>query len=481
MARSIQRHELDIYSKYSLWWRTIRGRRTCLVFVTGVLLLVGGLSCSQHVAEPHYPNVVLISIDTLRRDHCSVHGYSLPTTPVMRELGKQGAVFDLAYAPIATTAPSHATMLTGYYPLAHRLIKNGLTLDDEFETLPELLAPYGYQSYAVVSAFVLDRKFGLAQGFDEYDDRIPLEETSWKKSDFQGQRVPRVPDRRSDFTSDRAIQWLRTRRDPQRPFFMFVHYFAPHYPYVPPPEVAASFVPPDATRHSHEEAVGLYDAEIAFADASIGRLLDELKTLQIDEDTIVVLTADHGEGLKQHGWMFHGIHIYEEAVRVPLIFRFPQQISPGQVFDQPVELTDLTPTILALADIDMPYELFQGMNLAPALRRQSDLDANRAVYLHRRHYNGDYLGEYWAKGELFGIRDREWKYIEGKEENLRQLFNLAKDPLETTNVLDEFPEAATQLAHQLESWKLDQHSAKPIRNEMTNEDIEKLRSLGYIQ
>ena len=356
-----------------------------------------------------------------------------------------------------------------------------LPLRDEIETLPELLRPYGFQTAAVVSAFVLDSKFGLAQGFDKYDDEIPPEETAWKKDDFIGHRVPRGVDRRSDFTTSRAIQWLRTDRDPARPFFLFVHYFAPHYPYVPPSDIAPHFVPAGARRNSFEQRVGLYDAEIAFADAEIGRLIDELQDLEIEADTIVVVTADHGEGLNQHGWMFHGVHIYEEAVRVPLILRFRQRIPAGQVFEEPVEIVDLTPTILDLVGVEFDEEAFQGKNLGPALRGQAKLDPRRPVFLQRRHFNGDYRGTYWVKGELFGIRDGPWKYVEGKEENLRQLFNLDHDPWERTNLIDESPDVARRLAQKLNAWMDRSRNALPVLNQMSEEDIEKLRALGYVQ
>jgi arylsulfatase A-like enzyme len=487
-SRLMEKVRLAMYSKPFVCVAARSCRRIDLATVAFMLLTVGGTSCSRPAAQREYPvqrdfpNVLLISIDTTRRDHCSTYGYQRPTTPVLDELGQQGAVFDLAYAPIATTAPSHATMLTGCYPISHRLIKNGLTLDKDYTTLPEMLRPHGFQSAAVVSAFVLDSKFGLAQGFDHYDDDIPPAETTWKKDELQGLTVPQGSvDRRADFTSSRAIQWLRGQRNPERPFFMLVHYFAPHFPYVPPEEFAQRFVPAGAVRQSMREQVGLYDAEIAYTDTEIGRLLKELETLQIDQNTIVVVTADHGEGLKQHGYMFHAIHIYEEAVRVPLIIRYPPQISAGRRFSEPVEFTDLVPTLLDLLEIDVPAGLFQGTNLAGALRGEAELESDRPVFLHRRHFSGLYRGDQFVKGELFGVRKGDWKYIEGKEENMRQLFNLQDDPLERKNLLNQYPENAQRLVQLLEQWQRTNYNAKPALNNMTDEDIRKLRSLGYVQ
>ena len=450
------------------------------IWIRSVIILsaVGLLSCSE--PQPP-PNIILISIDTTRRDHLSVYGYHLDTTPRLSGLFEEGAKIDMAYSPSATTGPSHTTMLTGAYPIAHRVIKNGLTLGDDVLTLPELLNANGYQTAAVISAFVLDGKFGLSQGFDLYHDDLPISESTHIQALWENQLVSEGFDRRSDYTSSHAIKWLREARDPDRPFFMFVHYFAPHYPYVPPPEFAERFVPEGTLEKSYPAEVGLYDAEIAFTDAEIGRLIDVLDGLGLKDDTIVVVTADHGEGLMQHDWMFHGVHIYEEAVRVPLIFRFPKQIPSRQEISGPVELTDLAPTLLDLIGMDVSEGAYHGRSLAAALRGQSDLDEQRPVFLHRRPFQGDFRGSYWAEGEVFGVREGQWKYLEGKEEKLRQLFDLDQDPKEKENLIEEFPDIAKKLARKIEQWKLAHQSAEGVINQMTDEDIEKLRALGYIQ
>ena len=256
------------------------------IWIRSVIILssVGLLSCSE--PQPP-PNIILISIDTTRRDHLSVYGYHLDTTPRLSGLFEEGAKIDMAYSPSATTGPSHTTMLTGAYPIAHRVIKNGLTLGDDVLTLPELLNANGYQTAAVISAFVLDGKFGLSQGFDLYHDDLPISESTHIQALWENQLVSEGFDRRSDYTSSHAIKWLREARDPDRPFFMFVHYFAPHYPYVPPPEFAERFVPEGTLEKSYPAEVGLYDAEIAFTDAEIGRLIDVLDGLGLKDDTIM--------------------------------------------------------------------------------------------------------------------------------------------------------------------------------------------------
>jgi len=388
----------------------------------------------------------------------------------------------MAYAPIATTGPSHSTMFTGLYPIAHRVIKNALTLHGNYVTLPELLSASGFQTAAVISAFVLDGKFGFSQGFDDYHDGIPREESTVKWKSWSGHRVPGGFDRRADYTTSHAIKWLREKRDPKRPFFFFAHYFDPHAPYDPPEAFAKQFgvheVPPEST----ESAIRRYDAEIAFTDAEIARLLEEVQRLGIAENTIVVVVADHGEGLNQRGWMGHGIHIYDEAVRVPLIFHWPGHIAADQVIGEPVELTDLAPTILDLVGVEMGEEGFQGSSIAAALRGEGNLDPDRAVFLHRRHYEGSFLRDnHWVKGELFGVRQGAWKYIEGKEQHVKQLFNLVDDPLERTNLLAKFPTIAQKFALKVEQWRKTHRSANPVIDSMTEEDLKKLRALGYVR
>ena len=446
-----------------------------------VPILAAGLVSYSGGSGGDHPNVLFISIDTTRQDHCSAFGYERATTPNLSKLCQQGTRFDLAYAPIATTAASHSTMFTGLYPIAHRVIKNGLTLNDNYVTLPELLSASGFQTAAVVSAFVLDGKFGLSQGFDDYHDAIPLEESTINWNSWEGHDVPGGFDRRADYTTSHAIKWLREKRNPERPFFLFAHYFDPHAPYDPPESFAQAFGVQEAPPESTEAAIRRYDAEIAFTDSEIGRLLEEVKKSGLAENTIVVVASDHGEGLNQHGWMFHGIHIYEEAVRVPLIFHWPDHITADRVIHEPVEFTDLTPTILDLVGVEMGDARFQGNSFAAVLRGKGNLDPDRAVFLHRRHYEGKFRGKHWAKGELFGIRRGAWKYIEGKEQNVKELFNLLDDPLERTNLVTKFPPIAQELALEIEKWRKTHRNANPIIDSMTEEDIKKLRALGYVR
>lgn len=460
-------------------------------------LWLGGCAKRRRSKNDKRPNVLMISLDTVRRDHCSVYGYKRDTTPNLRLFADQGTSFDLAYAPTSTTGPSHATMFTSLYPVAHGVIKNGLKLSPKSYTLAKHLSAHGYQTAAVVSSFVLDAKYSLDQGFTFYDDDFELAKSTIKLKEWKGQKVDNGFDQRADDTTEKVIGWLSKQRDPDRPFFLFVHYWDPHSPYIPPRPFLSRFAPERNSSRPSKQVIRLYDGEIAFVDSEIGRLFAALKKRDLEENTLVVVTSDHGEGLFQHDHISHSINIYEEAVRVPLLLRWPHRIVQGQVCNAPVELLGLAPTILDMLGVKWNGCPFEGQSLAAALRGESQLDLARPVYLYRQHYKGDYQtffrrrykygieklvpGKVWMKGEKFGIRAGTWKYIEGLEEGTKELFDLSADPGELTNLYTGFPKKAAELASQLEQFKQSHISEKAVPGKISKEDLERLKSLGYIE
>jgi len=427
------------------------------------------------------PNILLISLDTVRRDHCSTYGYERATTPNLAVVAKQGTSFDLAYAPTSTTGPTHATIFTSLYPIAHGVVKNGLILSAKHETLAEILRRTGYQTCSIVSSFVLHSKFGYAQGFTHYDDSFPHPESTVKLQAWDGHHVEEAFDRRAYYATSRAIRWLKERRDPNRPFFLFVHYFDPHDPYTPPGVFAGRFAPGEASEDSLEKNIGLYDGEIAFTDQEVGNLLSSLEWIGLEDETLVVVFSDHGEGLMDHGHMNHGVDIYEEAVRVPLLFRWPNRVPQGRVTSAPVGLVDLAPTILDLVGIGAGGGSFQGRSLAGSISGETALDPERPIYLYRRHCEEGYRQDVWVKGEKFGIRAGVWKYIEGREEGTKELFNLESDPRETTNLYDAAPEKADELGSQLEGWVRAHMRARSVQGRIPKEDLSRLRKIGYVK
>ena len=205
------------------------------------------------------------------------------------------------------------------------------------------------------------------------------------------------------------------------------------------------------------------------------------------KNTLVLVTSDHGEGLGQHDHLGHSINIYEEAVRVPLLFRWPDRIGKGCVFSAPVEQVDIAPTILDLIGVKADGFSFQGRSLAAALRGDDDasLDGDRPVYLYREYYENRPMKlhsgkQVLLKGGKSGIRAGKWKYIEGKEEKTRELFDLEADPQEQVNLTSTHPQKAAELASQLEAWEQTHRRKESLKDTISEKDLERLKALGYV-
>jgi arylsulfatase A-like enzyme len=444
-------------------------------------------------SAPSRLNIVLITIDTLRADHCSVYGYGLRTTPRLEKLAREGARVETAYVTMPSTGPTHSSLFTSRYPLAHQVLKNGHVLDDEYLMLAEVLGRAGYRTAAFVSSFVLDDRFGYGQGFDSYDDDFRGADSSYKNMKrWEGIEVPGGFDRRAHETTDRAISWLR-KNGRRHGFFLWVHYMDPHEPYDPPEPWRTKYVKPEMPPQDPRRAVALYDAEVAFTDRELGRFLDALDDTSPPEATLVVVTADHGEGLLEHGFMGHGAILYEETLRIPLLVRWSDRIPAGSVIQGPVEIVDVMPTILGLAGISPGKLVLQGRDLTGALTAGAALDPEHRVFFQRRLYKGKRVPifavegvkfgrPFRVKGGKYGIRQGNWKYIEAPMERTRELYNLSSDPGERTNLLPRRRRIARELAGQLEAWRSEQTGlALGPGQEAAEEELERLRSLGYVR
>jgi arylsulfatase A-like enzyme len=256
---------------------------------------------------------------------------------------------------------------------------------------------------------------------------------------------------------------------------------------VPPEPFLSRFAPPGRQPTELEKIIGSYDGEIALTDREIGKLFETLKEAGLEENTLVLVTSDHGEGLGQHDHLGHSINIYEEAVRVPLLFRWPNRIAKGRVFSAPVEQVDLVPTILDLIGVKSDDFAFQGRSLAAALRGDggASLDTDRPVYLYREYFEGRrmklYSGEHvLIKGGKSGVRAGKWKYIEGKEESTRELFDLVADPQEQVNLNATNPQKAAELASQLKAWEQEHSRKESLKENISEKDLERLKALGYV-
>ena len=345
------------------------------------------------------PNVVLVTMDTVRADHLGLYGHTEARTPVLDGLGAEGTVFETAISVAPITMPTHTTMMTGLYPVSHGVRGNGaFVLAQEHRTLAERLGDHGYDTAAVVSAAVLDSKFGLDQGFRVYDDDLSA---GGPKKMFMFKEL------RGDVSVDKAIGLLD---DLEEPFFLWLHLFDAHADYDPPP-------PYDVVFHKQP-----YDGEIAFVDEQVGRLVSELDRRGLSERTHTVLTADHGDSLGEHGEKTHGIFVYRATTHVPLIVRGPGV--RAQRVSGVVSQVDLASTIASLAGL--PDQPSDGVSLAPVLRKGEAVPARAGVYAEaanpRMHFG-------WHEIRAFDSGVTKWIDAPTPE-----LYDLALDPHERTNL-----------------------------------------------
>ena len=253
-------------------------------------------------------NVVIITADTTRADHVGCYGNRSVETPFIDQLARDGILFAQAITPSPSTLPSHSSLLTGLYPSHHGARANGtFRLDEKVTTLAEMLKQKGYCTGAVISAFVLDSRFGLDQGFDLYHDDLT------KGMQYSAHMFR---ERAAELSNEPATKWLRENAD--GPFFLWVHYFDPHAVYLPPEPFRSQY------------ADDLYDGEIAYVDAQIGVLLEQLDELGVRQKTLVIYTADHGEGLGEHGEQTHSLLVYDATLHVPLVISCPRAPAAGE-------------------------------------------------------------------------------------------------------------------------------------------------------
>jgi choline-sulfatase len=381
--------------------------------VLGLLALWGGWGCSRPsgpLSPPGRPNLVLVTLDTVRADHLGCYGDSQAITPALDGLAAEGLRFTSASSTVPLTLPSHTTILSGLLPPHHGLRNNGAgLLAPGTPTLATLLAAAGYRTAAFLGAFVLDHRFGLAGGFEVYDDEIPRDPKAG--TILEAERPGRD-------VMDRALGWLR--KDDARPFFLWVHLYDAHAPYRPPAQWAA--------KHPGRP----YDGEISEVDEQVGRLLAELKSRGLDGRTVVAVAADHGEGLGEHGELTHGLLLYEPTIHVPLLLRAPWGLKP-RVVAAPVSLADLAPTLAGLVGRPFPAGR-DGRDLSKALLAGEQPPPGN-VYAETRY------PATFGWSPLAALRRRDRKYIASPRP---ELYDLARDPGEATNLLASAPTSASE-------------------------------------
>lgn len=399
----------------------------------------------------HALNLVVITLDTTRADHIGAYGAGLVETPAFDRLAREGVLFEQAMTTAPLTLPAHASMFTGKFPPEHGVRDNGgFYLAPEQTTLAEMLQARGFRTGGFVGAYVLDAKWGIAQGFETYfDDFDPSRTRARSIGNIQ---------RPGNEVVDRALPWIDEVKAAR--FFAWIHLYDPHTPYTPPE--------PFRSRYRDHP----YRGEVAFADAQVGRVIDFLESRGLLDRTVLIVLGDHGEGLGDHNEDAHGFFVYESVTRVPFVIRAPFTLTRGRRVADPIRVVDLVPTALDLLAVPVPDNL-AGRSLVPLLagaRTELGLDGYAEAMYPLHHYG-------WS--DLRALRSGRFKLIDAPRP---ELFDLERDPGETTNIFEERRALGERMIARLR--ELEQgFDAAPVQQPAGDVDPEvraRLAALGYI-
>lgn len=495
-----------------------------LVLIIIIAAALGLFSCrSERKDEVRIDRIILVILDTLRADHLGCYGYPRETSPFIDTLASGGCIFTQAYAPMPSTVPSHASIFTSYYPRQLNVLKNGHLLADEFVTLAEVCRGAGYPTAAVVSVDHLFDQANLNQGFDYYD---------------QPDLPPDVLYRPADQVVDATISWLDTV-SPESRFFLWVHFYDPHAPYQPPDNYLKMFrssseekrtafveylkkkrnIDPeffaglpyrlvdetiDLDHYEEKDADGVetmlrfinaYDGEVRFADRELKRLYEYFLEKGLNRNCLWVIASDHGEGLGNHNWIDHGKYLFNELIRVALIFYSADSLPAGRVSAQVVNLVDVLPTLVDLAPIENPAgprpEESAGISLAPLLtpiggEAIAGKAANGFAFAQRRQYKqpdpDDLVSPHHGyEGDSYSLQSARYKYIlnTARED---EFYDLERDPGELENYIGRGGEAEVFIRmNLLEKLKSLKSLVPGPPRSAGRKSRDKLKALGYFQ
>ena len=387
--------------------------------------------------------IVLVSIDTLRADRLPSYGYSKIRTPHIDRLAADSVVFDHAYSHSPQTLPAHTSILSGRLPFEHGVRDNiGFSVKAGERLLPRMLGEQGFASAGFVSAYVLREQTGIGQGFGLWDDDLPAASPDRPLGQVQ---------RAGEDTVAAALRWIDAQASSR--FFLFVHIYEPHRPYAPPARFAAA---------------GPYDGEVEHSDEIVGRLLGHLQAKELYDRATIVLLSDHGEGLGDHGEDEHGIFLYRETIRVPLIVKPAGSRGGGRRVDAPVQHVDLVPTLLDLAGAPAPADV-RGRSLRPLLEHSGDIPET-SIYsesLSPRYHFG------WS--ELYALTDGRYRLIRAPRD---ELYDLAQDPGEKSSIAEARPQVRSAMRSALDALIANASVTAP--SQVSSEDRQKLAALGYV-
>jgi arylsulfatase A-like enzyme len=448
--------------------------------IAGALLIVILIAALFFFREPPRYNVVLITLDTTRADRIGCYGYGKrDITPSIDQLAEEGVRFDFAVAQASITPVSHASILTGLNPYSHgvRVMSGdaGYRLPEQVPTLTSMLKENGWTTAAFVSAFPVSERYGFDRGFDRFETGLCSEEEMVR---FTGRGRAGINlargQKRADLTTEAALEWLEDAGEV--PFLLWVHYFDPHDSVITPPrEFQERFGVYEATNEL--ERLAIYDAEVHFMDHEVGRLLDALRESGEYEDAVVIVVADHGQGLGDHGWWRHRL-LYQEQILLPLILRLPDG-PEGKVVEELVRSIDILPTVLEALDLPQP-EAIEGQSLIGLIHGKREEPriayADSLVYLDpstsrdMQQINRDLL---------YCVMDRSWKLIYRQlHSEMGELYDMKRDPGEMNNLFNRRVEERQRLMRILEESGVLNHRVKRSKTH-DEETLETLRALGY--
>ena len=399
--------------------------------------------------------MLLITIDTLRADHLSCNGARNVATPHLDRLAREGVNFTRARAAVPLTLPSHASILTGEYPPTHGIRDNASArLAESHLTLAEALEDEGYETAAFLGSFVLDRRFGLAQGFDIYDDKVA--EAPEHLESLEAERS-------ADAVFAAFQAWLDSTQA-SRPFFAWLHFYDPHAPYTPPEPFASRF------------RSDPYAGEVAYVDEVVGRVLTRLEERALLQQIVLAVVGDHGEGLGEHGERTHSLLIYNSTLHVPLILFAAGRVEPGRSVDTLVRTIDLAPTLLEL--LGLPRDFGEGRSLVPLIEKGGG----------ESEENGSGLIPVAYSESLYAQRNLGWSSLRGVETGTHrlilgpqpELYDLARDPGEQSDLANARPEIVSDLIQVLDQMGSESDAVESQSTAVDPTTVEQLRSLGYL-
>ena len=399
------------------------------------------------------PNIILITLDTVRADRMGFLGSKLGLTPRLDALATQSVVFDHAYSQAPITPVSHATILTGTFPQFHGIRNFGDRLPPTVPFLPDILHSQGYHTGAFVGSIILDPKNGFAsgfeRGFDVYNAGFHRQKT--------GERREASMQRRGEVTLGYVLEWVGQQKG--GPFFLWFHLWDAHDPYNPPEPFRSRF--PNTP----------YNAGIAYVDSIVGKLLDYLRSQGLYDNTLIAVAADHGESLGDHGELTHSIYLYDATIHVPLLLKLPVNRSAGQRVNAAASLVDLAPTVLEALG-QTPPSAMQGRSLLPLIGNPHP--ENRSSFA-----TGDHSERSFGWSALVSLRSGNQLYVRAPRP---ELYDLSSDPGAKTNLYADKRAAAVRLAVQLDSFvkRISERAPQALQDGLDEKSREKLSALGYV-